>query len=114
MLCGLISAFNVDDVSHSLFAIWPENLESRQIVKACIPTIHINEILALAVARFDAARQSTFFNQISSHPWTKGSAGWIFENSYTFGSHQSLPHHLHAYPLAILPSPFLSVLTFVF
>ena len=36
---------------------------------------------ALAVARLDATQQSLFFSRISSHPWTKATAGWIL---YTF------------------------------
>jgi len=80
-LFRLVSVFNSDDVSHVLFAVRPENLlpESREIIRARIPTNHLNGILALAVARFDAAQQSLFFGQISSHPWTKGSADWIFK-----------------------------------
>jgi hypothetical protein len=80
-LLRLVSGFNSDDVSHVLFAVRPENLlpESREIIRARIPTKHLNGILALAVARFDAAEQSLFFSQISSHPWTKSTAGWIFE-----------------------------------
>jgi len=80
-LFRLVSGFGSDDVSHVLFAVRPENLlpASRAVIRARIPTNHLNGILALAVARFDAAQQSLFFGQISSHPWTTGSAGWIFE-----------------------------------
>jgi hypothetical protein len=79
-LFTLVSGYaDSDDFSNTLFAIKPEDSESRDTMRACIPTDHLNGILALAVARFDAAQQSLFFGQISSHPWTKGSAGWIFE-----------------------------------
>lgn len=53
--------------------------DSRGAVRAQVPSKHLNGIIALAVARFDAAQQSLFFSQISSHPWTKGSVGWMFE-----------------------------------
>ena len=77
----LISGFNSDDVSHVLFAVRPEKLllESREVIRARIPTNHLNGILALAVARFAAFQQSLCFGQISPHPWTKGSAGRIFK-----------------------------------
>ena len=80
-LFRLVSGYYSDDVSSVLFAVRPEKLlpESRDVIRAQIPTYHLNGILALAVARFDAAQQSLFFGQISSHPWTKSSAGWIFE-----------------------------------
>jgi len=77
----VVSWFSSDDVLHILFAVRPENLlpESREIISKWILTNHLNGILGLAVARLDAAQQSLFFGQISSHPWTEGSAGWIFE-----------------------------------
>ena len=76
-LLRLVSGFGSDDVSHVLFAVRPENIlpESRDVIRARILTSHLNGILALAVARLDATQQSLFFGQVSSHPWTEGSAG---------------------------------------
>lgn len=77
-LFRLVAQFDSDDVSHLLFAVRPEE-HSRGMVKAQVPTKHLNGIIALAVARFDAAQQSLFFTRISSHPWTKEPASWMFE-----------------------------------
>jgi hypothetical protein len=77
-LFRLVSGFNSSNVSHVLFAVLPLP-GSRGEIRAEIPTNHLNGILARAVAMFDATQQSMFFSQISSHPWTTSSAGWMFE-----------------------------------
>ena len=50
-LFRLISEFNSDDIPHILLAIEPENLspESRNLIRAQIPTNYLNGIFALAV-----------------------------------------------------------------
>ena len=53
--------------------------DSRGHIRAEVPIKHLSGILALAVARVDAAQQSQFFSLISSHPWTTTPAGWMFE-----------------------------------
>jgi hypothetical protein len=63
-LFGSITGFDSDQVSHVLFAVRPEKLsaDSRGVVRAQVPTKHLNGIIALTVARFDAAQQSLFFS----------------------------------------------------
>ena len=80
-LIGSVTQFDSDEVSHVLFFVRPEkhSAGSRSEIRAEIPTNHLNGIVALAVARIDGARQSLFFTQISSHPWTKTLASWMFE-----------------------------------
>ncbi|KAF8342458.1 hypothetical protein F5887DRAFT_974351 [Amanita rubescens] len=80
-LFGLVTEFNSDEVSHVLFFVRPEkrSADSASAIRAEVPTKHLSGILALAVARIDAAQQSMFFSLISSHPWTKTPAGWMFE-----------------------------------
>ena len=80
-LFRLITQFDSDEVSHVLFFVRPVKLsaDSRSAIRAEIPTKHLKGIIALSVAQIDAAQQSLFFSQISSHPWTKGPAGWMYE-----------------------------------
>ena len=80
-LLGLATQFGTDEVSHVLFAVRPEKLsaDSRARIRAEVPTKHLDGIITLVVARIDAAQQSIFSSQISSHPWTEGRAGWMFE-----------------------------------
>jgi len=66
-LFGLITLFDSDEVLDVLFFVRPDKL-SRSEIRAEIPTKHLKGIVALSVARFDAAQQSVFFSQISSHP----------------------------------------------
>ena len=55
------------EVSHVLFAVRQEKLsaDSKGVVRVQIPTKHLNGIIALSVARLDAARQSLFFSHMS-------------------------------------------------
>jgi len=74
----LVREFDADEVSHVLFFVRPTT-DSRSHIRAEVPTKHLSGILALAVARVDAAQQSQFFSLISSHPWTTTPAGGMFE-----------------------------------
>ncbi|KAF8346138.1 hypothetical protein F5887DRAFT_962858 [Amanita rubescens] len=78
---GLITQFDSDEVWDVLFFVRPDKLsaDSRSAIRAEIPTKHLRGIVALSVAQIDAAQQSLFFSQISSHPWTKGLADWMYE-----------------------------------
>ena len=77
-LLGLVKEFDADEVSHVLFFV-RSLADSRDQIRAQVPTKHLSGILALAVARVDAAHQSQFFSLISSHPRTTTPAGGMFE-----------------------------------
>lgn len=66
-LLGLVREFNADEVLDVLLFVRP-TADSRGHIRAEVPTKHLSSILALAVARVDAAQQSQFFSLISSHP----------------------------------------------
>jgi hypothetical protein len=78
----LITQFDSDEEELDvLFFVRPDKLsaDSRSVIRAEIPTKHLKGIVALSVAQIDTAQQSLFFSHISSHPWTKGTACWMYE-----------------------------------
>ena len=96
-LLGLVGEFDADEVSHVLFFVRPM-ADSRGQIRAEVPTKHLSGILALAVARVDAAHQSQFFSLISSHPWTATPAGWMVEKFVHVRLASSVPPPLTCVP----------------
>ena len=105
-LLGLVREFDADEVSHALIFVRPM-ADSRGQIRAEIPTRHLSGILALAVARVDAAHQSQFFSLISSHPWTATLAGWMFEKFVHVRLASSVPPPLTCVPADVAKERFI-------
>jgi len=94
---GRLDAYKV---SHVLFALWPESLESRDVASAEIATTHLQGFVIRATAEVELVKQSHFFTTINSHPWFRGSAGSMFEKFV----HVRLTAHPSSKPLKGIPA----------
>jgi hypothetical protein len=91
---------DTSEVSHVLFALRPESLQSRDIPFAEIPTKHLQGFLIRATAELELVKQSQFFSLISTQRWFKGSAGNMFEKFV----HVRLTAHPSSQPLIGIPA----------
>jgi hypothetical protein len=66
-------------LSSKIFAVRPENLESRPPVLT-IPTPYLFKTLATAVSRQALVQQHAIFTSLTAHPSLGTAAGWWFEN----------------------------------
>jgi hypothetical protein len=99
-MATLLADLDATKVSHVLFALRPQALDSRNVPTAEIPTNHLRGFIVRAAAELDVAQQSQFFNEISAHPWFKGSAGYVFEKFV----HVRLLTNLSSKPLEAIPA----------
>jgi hypothetical protein len=78
-LLANLKSLRMDSLSHKIFFIRPKSQVLRGSPVLFFPTRHILDLIAKAVARVDQAQQVQFFQQLSSHPSCRSSAGWLYE-----------------------------------
>jgi hypothetical protein len=70
-----------DDVPHTIFAVTPKTLDEsgRGVAMVHIATTYLSRIVARAFAAASADHQASFFFSMTSYPWLRSSAGWLFQ-----------------------------------
>jgi hypothetical protein len=71
---------NLDNHSHLLFTAMPTN-GKRNTLTLRVVTQHLRHIINQAISKIDAAKQISFYNRASNHPFFRGSFGYVFEKN---------------------------------
>ena len=95
-----IAALDASKVSHVLFALRPQSLQTRDVPFAELATSHLQGFVIRAAAELELVRQSHFFALISKHPWFKGTVGNFYEKFV----HVRLTAQPYAQPLIGIPA----------